>query len=151
MVQPKRGGHAAGGDLRQRQAEKYAPAQHQVRAHERANQSEYGAAQQRRKQQKRRTENFHKAYHGCCATDPSSHATLPPSTRKIFVGHAAHHAQIVARKEDRFAFVTIELEQKIADRLLRLRVDPGQGFVENQYLRADHERPGDQHALALPA
>jgi hypothetical protein len=45
MVDPKGEGHATGGYLRQGEPEKNAPAQDQMRAHQRTHQSENSAAQ----------------------------------------------------------------------------------------------------------
>jgi hypothetical protein len=64
MMQPKGKRDAAGGDLRQRQAKKDSPTQHQMRADQRANERKDGATEQGGKKQERRTENIKEAYHG---------------------------------------------------------------------------------------
>ena len=63
-----------------------------------------------------------------------------------------HRLLLVVGDEDRrHVDLVVEAAQPVAQLLADLRVERAEGLVEQQHLRLDRERPGQRHALALPA
>ncbi len=73
---------------------------------------------------------------------------LHPTRTVVVVGHGA---ELVRDEQDGRAVLGDEMNERVTEQALRLRVDAGDGLVEHEQLGISDERLGDQDALLLAA
>src|SRR6478736_5949507 len=67
------------------------------------------------------------------------------------IGDAPHHVQIVADEQIGQPKLRAQISQEIQDLRLNRNIERGHGFVADDELGFERERPRDAHALPLPA
>ena len=67
------------------------------------------------------------------------------------VGHVLDHRQVVADEEIGKAEPFLKIDQKVQDLALDREVEGGDGFIQHQHLRFQHQRASNGNALALAA
>ena len=75
---------------------------------------------------------------------------LPEVHDRHLVGDVAHDAQVVRDEQVRVAAFLLQLLEQVEDLRLDAHVERGHGFVEDDELRVERERPRNADALPAP-